>query len=134
MHKNIVAMALTRKSSRNCSILINLQKMVFMLIKHILEEFPLPIELRKYHSLTWKVYKIFCHFPRVIHEIFVLFINEFGHHRTWTVTLKPQKIRSWIFLWPCQFTHYIANLLGFYIFFKFHWVTHVYLWSKKRLN
>ena len=73
---------------------------------------------------------LFC----IVHENLVSFIYEFGLQRILAPTWKPEEIWLWIFLWSCEFIHYIADLIEFLYIFQFSLrSTYIYL-TKKRVN
>ena len=73
---------------------------------------------------------LFC----IVHENLVSFIYEFGLQRILAPTWKPKEIWLWIFLWSCEFIHYIADLIGFLYIFQLS-LRSTYIYStKKRVN
>ena len=70
----------------------------------------------------------------IVHENLISFIYEFGLQIILAPTWKPEEIWPWIFLWSCEFIHYIADLIGFLYIFQFSLrSTYIYL-TKKRVN
>ena len=68
----------------------------------------------------------------MIDEILLSFLYKSGHQKIWAPTWKPEEIWPCIFLRPCEFNYYIADLIGFLYIFQFSLNnTHVFLIKKE---